>query len=140
MQGLMSTEMNCASIQDLGEFEEIIFRDPTNWVDLVLHEAEQPGIKIIGPESMTRRYRCWIRGSSLYIRLGGNFTERIIDAFTTSLTRKHVRVEVGVANLVRVKATGLVTVDGSALHALQPEIQLFGPAALWEGHMPVRWP
>ena len=138
MQGPMSTDLNCASIQDLGDFEEIIFRDPTNWVDLVLHEAEQPGIRIIGPELMTRRYRCWIRGSRLYIALGGTITERIIDAFTTSLTRKHVRIEVDVLRLVRVKATGLVTVDGSALHALRPEIQLFGPAALWGQHMPVR--
>jgi hypothetical protein len=140
MQAPMNPDLNCASIQDLGEFEEIILRDPTNWVDLVLRESEQTSLRITGPEQMTQRYRCRLIGSRLYITLGGDLTERIVDAFTTSLTRKQVRVEVEVVNLTRVKATGMVEVDSSALKQLQPEIQLFGPAALWERRMPVRWP
>ena len=140
MQAPIDTELNCTTILDLGEFEEIIFRDPTNWVTLVLRESEQPRLEITGPETMTQRYRCRLHGSKLYITLGGDWTDRIIDAFTTSLTRKHVRIEVDVVNLQRVKATGMVEVDSSDLNRLSPEIQLFGPAALWKRRIPVRWP
>ena len=140
MQATMDTELNCTTILDLGEFEEIIFRDPTNWVTLVLRESEQPRLEITGPESMTQRYRCHQRGSKLYITLGGNWTERIIDTFTTSLTRKHVRIEIDVVSLQRVKATGMVDVDSAGLNRLSPDIQLFGPAALWKVRVPVRWP
>jgi hypothetical protein len=140
MQTPMNPDLNCTAIQDLGEFEEIIFRDPTNWVDLLLRESEGTSLRITGPEHMTQRYRCRLLGSRLYITLGGNLAERIIDAFTTSLTRKQLKIEIDVVKLKRVKATGMVEVDSSGLNSLQPDIELFGPAALWERRMPVRWP
>jgi hypothetical protein len=137
MQAPINPDLNCPGLLDLGDFNEVILRDPTNWVDLALHEAGEASLRISGPEEMTRRYRCTRRGNRLYISLGGDLIDRIIDAFTTSLTRKHVTIEVGVVDLKRVKATGMVEVDTTGLFTLHPEIQFSGPAALWQGRLPV---
>jgi hypothetical protein len=137
MQAPINPDLNSPVLFDPGDFDEVILRDATNWVDFILRESEEASLRISGPEEMTRRYRCTRRGNRLYISLGGNLFDRIIDAFTTSLTRKHVTIELNVVDLKRVIATGMVEVDTSGLRTVQPEIQLFGPAALWQGGLPV---
>jgi hypothetical protein len=137
MQAPINPDLNYPGLLELGDFNEVILRDAANWVDLVLRESEEASLRISGPEEMTRRYRCIRRGNRLYISLGGDLFDRIIDAFTTSLTRKHVTIELGVVNLKRVKAIGMVEVDMTGLLTLQPDIQFFGPAALWQGRLPV---
>lgn len=125
---------------ELQNLEELVMWDPANWVDLALRRSEQPQLRISGHKAMLQRYQCSRRGNTLYIKLGGNLFDRIADAFTTSLTRKHIHIDLIVESLVRVRATGMVEVDLVDWSGAEPEINLFGPTTLWGGKFPVLKP
>ncbi len=134
---MQATEKPDLNANKLDGVTDVIVRDPTNWVSLILREAGEPGLRLYGSEEMINRYRCIRRGDKLYLSLSGDLIDRIGDALTTSLTRKHVTIELTLKDVKRVKATGMVKVDTSALRMQAPEIQLFGPGALWRRSLPV---
>ena len=136
MQAQMTNDLYCPAELDLMNLEEIVVWDPTNWVDLIIRRSDDPQLIISGDEGMLRRYRCSRRGNTLTIKLGGDLFERIADALTTSLSRKRIQIEVAVASLDQVKATGMVEIDLPGWRGEEPEVRLFGPAALWGGRVP----
>jgi hypothetical protein len=136
MQASITNDIISPTAVDLLALEEIVIWDPTNWVDLVLQSSEQQRLDITGDIKMVKRYRCVRRENTLFIRLGGDLFDRIGDALTTSLTRKRIRIELSVASLERVKATGMVQINLEGWRGLEPEIRIFGPSALWGGRLP----
>ena len=137
MQPSFTHDSKSVSESELRDLDELVLWDPTNWIDLIIRYSEHPQLSISGAEAMTQRYRCWRRGGTLYIQHGGNLFDRVVDAFTTILTRKKVKVELSIDSLERVKATGMVEVDLAAWRGTEPEVHLFGPAVLWGGQFPV---
>lgn len=122
---------------DLQRISQVVLWDSANWVRFSVRRSKQPRLSISGDESMVKRYRCSRRGDTLRIRLGGNLLDRIVDALTTSLTRKHIQVELLIGSLDLVKATGLVQVDMADWNGVEPEIRLYSPTALWNGRFPM---
>jgi hypothetical protein len=58
------------------------------------------------------------------------------DAITTSLTRKHIRIELLVNTLERVKAKGFVEVEIVDWVGERPQVGLSSPTALWGDRFP----
>jgi hypothetical protein len=131
MQASITQGIRKLSAIDLNNLEEIILLDPANWVDLNIRRSEHPCLTISGNKAMVQRYRCSRSGNTLNINLMGSLIDRIVDAFTTSLTRKRILVELAVDSLDRVRATGMVEVDVEGWKEDDLEIHLFGPTTLW---------
>lgn len=140
MQPTATRQKQCLSDFELRDLDEIVLWDPANWVDLIVRRSEHVGLEISGDEVMLQRYQCARRGKTLYIKLGGNLMDRVSDALTTSLTRKRIHIDLTLQSLSRIRATGMVDVDMVGWNGIEPEIHLFGPAALWAGRFPVKKP
>ena len=138
MQAKNFDDGHAIHIEDLGQFNELILIDPANWVDLILQEAKEPALRILGPMEMTSRYRYHVRDGRLHLSLGGGLFDQIVDALTTSLTRKHVRIELDVEDLKSVRVKGMVEIDRSKLSTIRPTVDYFGPAAGWHRPFPIR--
>ena len=140
MQASFSPDENRLSGLESKDLEEIILWDPANWVDLIIRSSKHTRLRILGDKAMIKRYQISHSGNTLSIKLGGNLFDRIADAFTTSLTRKRIQVELMVDSLERVRATGMVEVEMVGWKGDEPEIRLFGPTALWGASLPLMKP
>ena len=120
----------------LEPFDKIVLHDTANWVDLVIREGEQEALTIHAPQDTLARIRARVKDSTLRIVLGGTWMDKIDDALTTSLTRKHIRYELTVRRLKELKVRGLVRIDTRGLGQQQPAIKRGEPIAPIPGFMP----
>jgi hypothetical protein len=134
----MNTSEHMIETRKLGQFDRLVLRDGANWVDLVIREGEQETLTIHAPQEMLSRIRTDVRNGTLKITLAGTLMDKLGDALTTSLTRKHVRYEVAVHRLSTLKVTGLVRIDTRGLGQQQPAIRRGEPNIPMPGFMP-RW-
>jgi hypothetical protein len=122
----------------LEPFDRIVLRDPANQVELIVCPAERSGLTIQAPDSVRRRMRIEVQERTLRVDLTGTLLERIQDALTTSLTRKHVRLIVSAPSLCRIDVLGWVSVDTRACGDNQPQVVRKGPFGML-AHLPPRY-
>jgi hypothetical protein len=140
MQASVVRSMSVRPDLNLEGLRQVVVWDPTNWVQVIIRGSQDPRLNISGDRGMVQRYRCYRKGDTLYVKLGGDLSHRIVDALTTSLTRKHIQIELMVDMLELVKAKGLVEVEIEDWPGTRPQIRLSSPAALWGTRFPIKKP
>ncbi|MBP1705455.1 MAG: hypothetical protein H6Q36_1194 [Chloroflexi bacterium] len=116
---------------DLVRFERIELRDPANWVDLIVDPGAAERITVHGPRDLVDRVRIDVRRDSLHIGLAGTVTERVRDALTTSLNRRHLTYRIQARRVLEVRVRGLVRVSVTAFGADAPVVTRLVPHPAW---------
>jgi hypothetical protein len=115
--------------QKMDKVRRVELRDPANWGELVVEPAERVSFTVEGPPDIVERVRARVDGETLRIGLGGSLGDRVRDALTTSLSRRHVTYRVRAPHLDRIRVFGLVQVDSHAFGAEAPIVAHVGPTA-----------
>jgi hypothetical protein len=110
-------------------FDRVELRDSVNEVDVIATPAERHSVLVDGPPEMLRRIRGTVADGVLRITIGGSLADRIRDAATTSLTRRHLVYRVSAPRLFEVRLSGYVHVAVDAYGADAPVVTRLGPQA-----------
>jgi hypothetical protein len=93
---------------DVKEFERLKIRIHNHICDLTLSQGDEEALILRGPGHLLRRVKAHVQGNCLDIELGGDLTDRIGDAFTTSFSRQKVGVDLSVRDLQEMDLGGFV--------------------------------
>lgn len=127
MTATVADERRTSTVRRVEPFERIELRDPTNWVDLVAVPGDTTEVVIEGPPAMVERVLMTVEDGTLRIRLTGTIGDRLHDAFTTSLTRQHIRYRISTPRLLEVRIGGLARICVDAFGADAPVVTRVGP-------------
>jgi hypothetical protein len=104
----MATMQETLLKPDVKDFERLKVRIHNHVCDLTLSQGDKEALVLRGPGHLLRRVNTQIQRKSLEIELGGGVTDRIGDAFTTSISRQKVGVNLTVRNLQELDLGGFV--------------------------------
>jgi hypothetical protein len=126
----MSKYQTVTTTRDLEEFRFLELCDSANFVDLVITSGGKESLTITGPAKMVSRIETEVNQDTLVISLGGGLIAKILDALTTSLSRRKVIYELTVRQLDAVDLCGLIRVDTRGIETAKPIIRRIGPPAI----------
>lgn len=125
----MPEQSTVTSLRNLQEFNRLEVCDTANWVNLVINPGEKESLTIQGPAKLIPRIRTQVRDGTLVITLGGTILDKILDALTTSLTRKKITYSLTVRQLDEIFLCGLISLDIQNPENNRPTIRRLGPGS-----------